>query len=112
MEIPKLKWQLVLEQHYQEPDGAGGYAEGWLSLGTVWAEIRAGTGREQWASGLPVGRVPYRVITPAAPAGSLSRPRADQRFREGERIFWIRAVAERGTNGAYLVCFCDVEEPA
>lgn len=112
MRAPILNRRLVLEQHYREPDGAGGYEEGWLALGTLWAEVRAGTGREQAGPGIPVGRVSYRITVPAAPVGALARPRPDQRLREGPRIFRIRAVAEHGTRGAYLTCFCDEEEPA
>jgi head-tail adaptor len=112
MRPPRLNRRLVLEQHYREPDSAGGYTEGWLALGTLWAELRAGVGREQPGAGIPVGRVPYRIVVPAAPVGAVSRPRPDQRFREGPRVFWIRAVAEHDARGAYLMCFCDEEEPA
>lgn len=112
MALPILNRRLVLEQHFREPDGAGGYTEGWLALGTLWAQMQAGAGREQAGPGIPVGRVSYRIIVPAAPVGALARPRPDQRLREGTRIFRIQAVAERGTRGAYLTCFCEEEEPA
>ena len=112
MSVPVLNRRLVLETHLEDFDGAGGHRPLWHGLGTLWAEVRAGTGREREGPGVPMGRVAYRITVPAAPTGSLARPRPDQRFREGERIFAILAVAERDTNGAYLTCFCEEEEPA
>jgi hypothetical protein len=34
---------------------------------------------------------------------------AGQRFRDGARLFNIRAVAERAGHGAFLICFVDEE---
>ena len=51
----------------------------------------------------------YRIVVRAAPMGSDARPRPDQRFREGARVFAIRAVAEEDAAGRYLVCFADEE---
>lgn len=112
MRPPVLTRRVVLEEHFREDDGAGGYAERWEALGTLWAEIRAGTGREQAGPGVPMGRVAYRIIVPAALPGTLARPRPDQRLREGSRLFRILAVAEYDPRGAYLTCFCEEEEPA
>ncbi|MBK5928523.1 head-tail adaptor protein [Rhodobaculum claviforme] len=112
MRAPALTRRLVLEVQLREGDGAGGYADRWEPLGTLWAELRAGAGREREGPGVPMGRVPYRITVPAAPHGALSRPRPDQRFREGARVFAILAVAERDPCGAYLTCFCEEEEPA
>ncbi|MGY6633262.1 MAG: head-tail adaptor protein [Alkalilacustris sp.] len=112
MRTPALTRRLVLEAHVRGDDGAGGFLDHWAPLGTLWAELRSGIGREHPGPGMPVARVPYRIVVPAAPTGALSRPRPDQRFREGDRVFVIRAVAERDPCGAYLTCFCEEEEPA
>jgi hypothetical protein len=40
------------------------------------------------------------------------RPRPEQRFREGSRVYLIRAVAELAHEGRYLVCFADEEAAA
>lgn len=112
MRPPVLNRRLVLETHLREEDGAGGYVDYWLPMGTLWTEVRAGTGRERDGPGVPVGRVAYRIIVPAALPGALDRPRPDQRLREGARIFRIHAVAEHDRRGAYLCCFCEEEEPA
>lgn len=112
MSAPKLTRRLVLEQHIGDDDGAGGQVERWEPLGMLWAEVRAGTGREREGPGVPMGRVAYRIVVPSSIPGSLSRPRADQRLRDGERIFRILAVSEHDRRGAYLTCFCEEEEPA
>lgn len=112
MSRPILNRRLVLETPMPDDDGAGGHADRWEALGTLWAEVRAGAGREREGPGVPMGRVAYRITVPAAAPGALSRPRPDQRFREGVRIFPILAVAERDGSGAWLTCFCEEEEPA
>ncbi len=48
----------------------------------------------------------------AAPIGAPSRPRPDQRFREGARIFRIHSVTERDDQGRYLTCFATEEVAA
>jgi head-tail adaptor len=37
-----LNRRLVLEAASRLPDGAGGYAETWVVLGELWADIRSG----------------------------------------------------------------------
>jgi head-tail adaptor len=54
----------------------------------------------------------YRIVVRAAPPGAPSRPQAGQRFREGGRLFAIRAVAEAGGAGRFLVCFAEEEVSA
>jgi len=112
MRGPRLTRRLILETHTREPDGAGGLVERWHPLGTLWAQVIAGPGREQAGPGVPMGRVQYRIIVPAAPMGAPGRPRPDQRFREGARLFRILAVAEHDPRGAYLLCHAQEEEPA
>jgi head-tail adaptor len=41
-----LNRRLVLEAASRLPDGAGGYAETWVVLGELWADIRSGAGRD------------------------------------------------------------------
>ena len=104
MSVPRLNRVLVLEEKVRASDGAGGFSETWQSLGIVWAELRAGTGREQGEDFATHSRVPYRITVRATPFGAPSRPKADQRFRDGTRLFSILAVTERGTDGRYLIC--------
>ncbi len=107
--VPVLNRKLTLERPDRVPDGAGGFSETWQVLGILWAEIRPGSGREREGEFLTVSRVPYRITVRAAPAGAPSRPRPEQRFREGTRLFRILAVSENDTRGHYLTCFAEEE---
>lgn len=40
-----LSQELGLEARVAAPDGAGGTQSGWESLGTLWADVRGGSGR-------------------------------------------------------------------
>lgn len=112
MSAPNLSHALTLETPERVPDGAGGFATGWLSLGTLWAQIEARTGRETAQAGAQVSLVGYRITVRGAPFGSPARPRAEQRLRDGARIFNITAVAERNGDGRYLTCYAEEEQVA
>lgn len=103
-----LSRRLLLETRESTSDGAGGFAVSWRALGTVWADVQARSGREELHAGKPTSRVTSRIVVRAAPVGAASRPRPDQRFREGARIFNILAVAEYDPRGRYLAI--DAEE--
>ena len=107
MSVPRLNWRLTLEAPAHAPDGAGGFAEVWTALGVVWADLTARTGRETFRGGAAVSRVPFSIIVRAAPVGHPERPVPNQRFRDGNRLFHIRSVAERDPEGRYLVCTAD-----
>ncbi len=105
----RLSEALILEGPEQVPDGAGGFAEQWVALGTVWAEVVAGTGRERIEEIVTLSMVPWRITVRGAPVGAASRPKAGQRFRSGARIFRILSVAERDPEGRYLLCLAHEE---
>lgn len=102
---PRLNRKLILETLERVPDGAGGYFETWRALGSIWGEVKAGTGKESLVGMLTASSVPYRITVRSAPPGALRRPGPDQRFREGGRLFRIMAVADAGVDGRYLTCF-------
>lgn len=104
-----LSRPLVLERLRTEPDGLGGYAEQWQALGTLWAEVRAGTGRDAPVEEFTRASVTYRITVRGAPLGAEQRPRPEQRFRDGTRLFRILAVTERDAAGRYLLCFAREE---
>ncbi|MCR9147740.1 MAG: head-tail adaptor protein [Rhodobacteraceae bacterium] len=104
-----LTRRLVLETPERVADGAGGYAQSWVSLGTLWADIDARTGRAASGEDTSLSRTGYRVTVRAAPSGAPSRPVPGQRFRDGSRVFRIEAVAERDVQARYLTCFCQEE---
>ena len=109
MSSPHLNRKLRLETPHRIPDGAGGYSETWAILGEHWAEIKARTGRERDEAGVPVSTMGFRITVRAAPYGSLSRPTPGQRFREAQRSFLVKAVAENDPLGRYLICFAEEE---
>ena len=98
----RLLRRFVLETRESRPDGAGGFAVDWVPVGTLWADVRPRSGREEFVAGQPRPRVKYRVLVRAAPVGAPSRPRAYQRFREGARVFNILTVAEHDSGGRFL----------
>ncbi len=104
MKQPKLNRKLVLEEASRTPDGAGGWNETWAALGTHWAEMRALSGRERGDDLGVVSGADYRFILRALPHGAPSRPRPEQRFRAGSRIFAILAVSDHDPAGRYIAC--------
>lgn len=106
---PVLNRRLVLEGPTRTPDGAGGASVGWAELGVLWAAVTPRAGRELERGGRQGSRVSHRILVRAAPVGAVTRPRADQRFREDGRTFRIRAVTEADARGRFLICWADEE---
>lgn len=109
MKQPGLNRKLMLQTADRVADGAGGFSESWVALGTLWGEVRARTGRERNGGAVAVSTAGYRITVRSAPRGSLARPVAGQRFRDGTQMFTIRAVSEADALGRYLMCTCDEE---
>ncbi len=107
--LPNLSRRLTLETPASIPDGAGGFEPIWTVLGVHWAEVATRKGREITGLSAPVSRTPVTITVRAAPHGDLARPRPEQRFRDGQRLFTIRAVRETDAQGLYLACDADEE---
>lgn len=112
MSAPVLNRRLVLEAPGTLPDGAGGYSQVWQTLGTLWAEVRPGTGRETAGIEVNLSQVALVITVRGAPVGNARRPAPGQRLRDGSRHFAILAVAEADGEGRYLRCFAREEVPA
>ena len=112
MSAPNLSRALVLEGCEPAADGAGGFTTLWRSLGTLWAEVRPGSGRDVAGVEVTLSSVAMRITVRAAPRGTSARPCAGQRFREGDRLFAILAVVEADAAGRYLTCYAREEIPA
>ena len=108
----ELTRRLSLEAPSAVTDATGGQVIVWAVLGEVWAEMRAVSGRERREDPVRVGVTGWRVRIRAAAPGSLARPRAGQRFRDGPRVFAIVSVAEADGKGRWLECRCEEEEGA
>ena len=109
MSAPLLLHQLVLESPERVGDGAGGFVQTWVALGTLWVSLEARGGRGVAQTGAAVSRAAYRIVVRGAPMGAPDRPRPGQRFRDGSRLFHIEAVTERDPRARYLVCHAHEE---
>ncbi|KAA9009034.1 head-tail adaptor protein [Histidinibacterium aquaticum] len=109
MKRPLLTRRLVLEAPADTPDGAGGHAEGWTALGTLWAEVEVRSGGDRRGPAVPQSRLALRITLRAVAEGSLSRPQPGQRFREGARVYRLRAVGIADPFGRYLTCYAEEE---
>lgn len=108
----QLNRLLNLEQSVVSPDGAGGFSTSWEVLGSLWADVAPGAGREAAGEETTLSRVPYRITVRGAAVGSPHRPVPGQRLTQTGRIFQVLAVTERDPSGHYLTCFAHEEGPA
>ena len=109
MSAPRLTRKFILEEAQRLPDGAGGYSMSWVALGTLWAAVEPVSGRERAGESVTVSAVSYRITVRAAPHGAPSRPKPEQRLREGARLFRINAVTEADGLANYLTCYAAEE---
>lgn len=109
MTSPHLNRLLTLEEPERVPDGAGGFTETWVAKGTLWAEVNGRTARETGSNFVTTSKVSYYITVRGAAMDAPSRPKADQRFVDGSRIFRITGVKEADPQGRYLLCFANEE---
>ncbi len=102
---PILNTELVLEAPERIGDGGGGFSVEWQPVGTLWAEVASIRAGERQAGEREVATVTYRITVRNAPPESPRRPRAECRFRSGQRIFAIRGVAPADRRDKYLTCW-------
>ena len=102
-----LDRRLTLEAPDDAPDGGGGAFRAWRPLGVHWAAVRALSAREGVENGAEGARLSHRIEIRWAPPDSPARPNAAQRFREGARVFHIRAVAEADPARRRLICWAE-----
>lgn len=112
MAVARLNVSLTLEAAQRQGDGVGGYRVVWRQLGILWAGMKAGSGRESFGEVGAESVVAWQITVRAAPVGDPRRPAAGQRFRQGERLFRIEAVAEGDPHGRWLICRAREEEMA
>ncbi len=91
----------------ETPDGSGGFQLSWQKLGSLPAQVLSRSGRERLIGGRAVSSMAYRITVRAAPVGASSRPKPDQRFRDGARIYGIVAVSENNKSDLYLDCWAE-----
>lgn len=106
----KLETKLFLETVVLSEDLTGGFEETWVKLGTIWGHVNARSGRIREARAGELSRMQFRIIVRAAPHESGARPKAGQRFSDGDRIYSIDAVALADASGMYLECWASEEQ--
>ena len=104
--IGALRERVVLEDLVRTPTSGGGATLTWRRVDTVWAAVRAATGREVVTSDQRVGRLTHEVWIRHRP-GTTSA----MRFRLGARTLAIVAVLDAGNERQWMRCLCR-EEPA
>ena len=106
--MKRLSRKLELQGRERAADGAGGFSGDWVALGTHWAAVDPISGRLERGEGAARARAAYRITVRAMPPTSSARPRAGQRFREGERVYEIRTVLQ-SSDARFLTCIADEE---
>lgn len=102
-----LNTEMVLEAPNRVTDGGGGHDVIWDPIGTLWVDMQAVSGREGLSGAREQSRVTHRITLRAAPVNSPRRPTSACRFRQGERIFAIRGVADADDRRQFLTCWAE-----
>lgn len=103
----RLTRKLTLESRAMTSDGAGGTTSDWVALGALWASLRTRSAREYVGAGRQASRVSHQAEIRYLPPDDPARPRPDQRFREGERVYAIIGVSEADDRRERLVCWLE-----
>ena len=100
--IGDLRQRLFLEEASRVADGGGGASESWAAVAQVWAYLWPLSGQERVEADAIAGRVSHEVwlrhrdgVVPA------------MRFREGTRVFDIRAVLDVDERRRFLKCLVE-----
>lgn len=99
--ISLLRHRLTIEAPQRVADGAGGFVETWQAVADVWASIRPRGGGENLAGDRPSGHVTHEIWVRRR---DIVTPRV--RFRQGTRIFEIRAVLDVDERRRRFRCLC------
>lgn len=112
MKTPRMTIRLTLEQQISAPDGAGGETEDWVVVADHHAALTVRGATEGESGARRFGAVTYKAIIRYVAHGAADRPRPDQRFRDGERIFNILGVADADDRRQWLTCWLEEGAPA
>ena len=99
-----MRRQAQLETPTEAADGAGGASPGWTVLADHWVALIPVSGQEAYEGARETATITHRILLRCP--RSL-RPRPDQRFVIGPRIFSIHAVFDRDGRGRFLTCLVE-----
>lgn len=94
-----MRTELVLEQATPVPDGAGGFAESWTELATLFAKLEPLAARDRFGADQTLEEVTHRVTIRHRPDVA-----SGMRFARGTRHLAILTVHDPDETGRYLVC--------
>lgn len=101
-QVGKLRHRLILEEPVRLDDEAGGASETWREVATLWASIRARSGKETLAADQFAGRVNSEITIRYRPDVVPA-----MRFRSQNRIFAILAVLDEDGRRRWQKCLCE-----
>lgn len=94
----RLRTELVVEDLIATGDGAGGVTESWVEIATLFAHVEPARARVRFGADQHQVEATHR-ITIRHREGIFRR----MRFRNRERVFEIRSIADPDETGRYLV---------
>jgi len=97
-----LRPRLTLEELARVSDDGGGFTEDWVTVATLFADLRPIAGSELVASGRLAGTVSHEAILRYR-AGVVPA----MRFRTGTRLFHILAAIDVEDRRRWLKCLCE-----
>lgn len=100
--IALLRHRLTVEAPQRSADGAGGAVETWTPIADIWASIRPLGGSEAMGADGMRGRITHEIWIRRR---DIISPRV--RFRQGARIFEIRAVLDVDERRRRFRCLCE-----
>lgn len=104
--VGALRHRLTIEAPADMSDNAGGVTRNYAAIDQVWASVETINANPALSDNRPGARVLHRI---------QMRWRADidtsKRFRLGERVFWIRSVADADARRRRLAIMVEEETP-
>ena len=100
--VGAMRRRLVLEAPIGMADGLGGSQQSFARVAAIWAQVEWLAGAERWREGRPE-QVGSHRITLRWRAGLD----ASQRFRDGERLYAIRALGDPDGSRRRLICLAE-----
>jgi len=100
--LSSLKQRAALQSRTLVPDGGGGFAESWQTIGTAWVEIVPCGANEKFGPDALEIRVRHRITLRAR-----SDVVAGMRLTTASRSFAIRAVERREDANPLMTLLCE-----
>lgn len=101
-----FRTELALEAAVAVSDGAGGHAENWQEMATMFARLEPVAAGERFGADQRLERITHRVTL-----RSRAEISAGMRFRRNGRVFLIVSVHDPDETGRYLVCRTREDRP-